>query len=137
MSRSTPFEERLFGRMVEDERGCWLWQGMQNGKGYGLLKFGRRRHYVHRVAYEFLIGEIPDGLVLDHLCRVPLCGNPYHAEPVTNAENLIRGEGMPARNRRKTHCLRGHPLSGANLLVSGQRICRTCKRRREAERRAA
>lgn len=137
MSRSTPFEDRLFGRMVEDDRGCWLWQGMQNGTGYGLIKFGGRRHAVHRVAYEFLVAEIPDSLFLDHLCRVRHCANPYHVEPVTNAENLIRGEGGPARNRRKTHCLRGHALSGDNLLVSGERICRTCKRRRESDRRAA
>lgn len=136
MSAVAPME-RVFDRLAEDGSGCWLWLGMQNGAGYGLVKHVGRRLMVHRVTYELMIAEVPDGLVLDHLCRVRRCANPYHLEPVTNTVNLLRGEGFGARNARKTSCDSGHPLSGANLLIScDQRVCRTCKRTKEAARRA-
>lgn len=67
--------------------GCWLWTGSQDGKGYG--KTGRGR--IHRIVYEELVGPIPDGLQLDHLCRVRNCVNPAHLEPVTGRENVRRG----------------------------------------------
>jgi hypothetical protein len=136
VSRFVAPMNRIFDRMVEGEDGCWVWTGMLNGRGYGLVKHLGRRLMVHRVAYELMVTEIPDGLFLDHLCRVRACANPYHLDPVTNATNLLRGEGFGARNSRKTKCANGHPLVGANLLVSGgQRICRTCKRARGAARR--
>jgi hypothetical protein len=84
--------------------------------------------YVHRVVYEALVKPIPVGLVLDHLCRVRHCVNPAHLEPVTQRENVLRGETAPAANKAKTHCVRGHPFSGQNLILrkSGVRECRTC-----------
>lgn len=134
-SRSTPLAERVFGRFVTNSAGCWVWQGQQNSYGYGLLKVSGRRRMAHRVAYELRVGPIPDGLYIDHLCRNRTCINPEHLEPVTNGENVKRGEGTHARNSRKTHCKQGHPFAGANLLISGGvRVCRTCKRRRQAER---
>jgi hypothetical protein len=79
--------------------------------------------------YEALVGPIPDGLFLDHTCRNRNCVNPQHLDPVTNKENILRGEGSPAKNARKTHCKNGHPLKGENLVrgSKGERVCRTCK----------
>jgi hypothetical protein len=85
----------------------------------------------HRVAYEALIGPIPDGLQLDHLCRNRACVNPLHTEPVTQIENIRRGEaGVPSgsQQRAKTHCPQGHPYSQGNTYIrkNGHRMCRTC-----------
>ena len=81
---SAAFEARVH---YEPNSGCWLWAGADNGEGYG--KF--RGKYAHRLSYERHKGPIPDGLHLDHLCRMPCCINPDHLEPVTNAENARRG----------------------------------------------
>ena len=122
---------------------CWLWTASKDGRGYGRFRFGGRTQYAHRIAYEWLVGPIPGGLGIDHLCRVHNCVNPAHLEPVTQRENILRGNGVAAQHVRKTHCLRGHPLSGENLYVTpcGWRACLACKRecdqRRRARRRAA
>jgi hypothetical protein len=89
--------------------------------------------------------EQTEGLVIDHLCRVPLCVNPEHLEPVTLRENILRGESLSARRARQTHCKHGHEFTAANtyVTVKGQRYCRACDRIRhrrywqvEKERRA-
>ena len=93
----------------------------------------------HRLAYELEIGPIPAGLEIDHLCRVRNCVNPAHLEPVTHAENIRRGTGPLAENARKTECVHGHPLEGANLYVrpgDGHRQCRACNTARSAAWRA-
>lgn len=110
---------------------CWLWTGRLH-EGYG-IRSGKRAHVI---AYQLLVGPVPEDQVLDHLCRVRHCVNPGHLEPVTRRENALRGTGISAINARKTHCLRGHPLSGDNLYVNpkkGTRSCRICiaLRRRE------
>ena len=80
---------------------------------------------VHRLVYELFVGSIPVGLTLDHLCRVRHCVNPAHLEPVTLAENTLRGEGPTAVNSRKTHCPKGHPY---DVMDSGRRRCLVCRR---------
>lgn len=99
--------------------GCWLWNGRLNASGYGVF----HQTPAHRLVYELLVGPIPDGLVLDHLCRVRHCVNPDHLEPITQEENM--------RRARLTSCRRGHPLSDDNVYVTpstGSRTCLTCKR---------
>lgn len=78
-------------RYEVDANGCWIWLGRINGFGYGELKCGERRLKAHRVSYEHHVGPIPEGLDLDHLCRVRPCVNPEHLEPVTRSENIRRG----------------------------------------------
>lgn len=106
--------------------GCWLWTGHINGSGYGTM--GGRS--VHRLVYIELVGPIPDGLQLDHLCRIRNCVNPAHLEPVTAAENVRRGDGPGGRNARKTHCKNGHTLTPENVYIRRGRNCRICARAR-------
>jgi hypothetical protein len=74
-----------------DENGCWLWTGSLNNKGYAQLGVAGRVRSAHRVAYELFKGAIPDGLQIDHLCRVRQCVNPDHLEAVTQSVNIRRG----------------------------------------------
>ncbi len=114
-------------RRVE-KSGCWLWLGVIRKDRYGKVVVSGRQCLAHRAVYQALVGPIPDGLTLDHLCRVRSCVNPAHLEPVTNRVNILRGESPAAKNARKTHCLRGHALSGDNLIRTsrGGRSCRMC-----------
>lgn len=130
--------ERFWDKVSpEPNSGCWLWTAYATPLGYG--KFGVTRKagmsLAHRHAYEVLVGEIPKGLVLDHLCRTPCCVNPAHLEPVTIAENtrrspIIKNNGQLQRER--THCPKGHPYAGDNLFIRAcgrRRECRECQRR--------
>lgn len=116
--------------MPEPNSGCWLWMASLNSGGYGKFKVNKCSEGAHRWIYEQVVGKIPHGLHLDHLCRVRSCVNPAHLEPVTQKENNLRGFGAAGLNARKTHCLRGHILSGDNLQIrpDGGRTCRKCRR---------
>lgn len=74
--------------------GCWEWTGWKSGDGYGRAKVKGVGRYVHRVTYELLVGEIPSGCVLDHLCRTRACCNPFHLVPVSPGENTARGDAV-------------------------------------------
>lgn len=117
---------------VDPVTGCHNWTGAKNPKGYGRMKVGGRLLLPHRVAYEAARGSIPDGLVIDHLCRNPACCNPDHMEVVTQAENVRRGRSG-ARQAERTHCPQGHPYDDANTYIapSGDRQCRTCRKARQ------
>jgi hypothetical protein len=71
--------------------GCWLWTGAKHALGYGQQRIDWRIVPAHRFSYELLVGPIPEGLQIDHLCRVPSCVRPSHLEPVTHRENGLRG----------------------------------------------
>ena len=111
--------------------------------GYGHLHYEGRTRYAHRAYYLMYKAAIPDGLVIDHLCRNRLCVNPLHLEAVTLVENTMRGESLWAQNARKTHCANGHSIEGHNLITdaNGKRKCRICHRvavsKSDAKRRAA
>jgi hypothetical protein len=144
-STSEDVRLRLLSKIrIDEASGCWIWQGASTSGGYGVIRFrrtpGERGTYnapTHRVSYLIHVGPIPEGLVLDHLCRVRLCCNPDHLEPVTNRENILRGVSPSARNAHMTHCDYGHPLAGANLYIKpgrGDRACLVCKRIDDRER---
>ena len=121
--------EYIWTKFERTPDGCWRWTGTLFPNGYGAAWWAGTR-IAHRLVYQSLVGPVPDGLQLDHLCRNRACVNPSHLEPVTPAENIRRGVSQPAANARKTHCPQGHPLSGANLYVSpdGERSCRKCRK---------
>jgi len=122
---------------IGDPDDCWLWTAGLTGSGYGAFcwRLDERVVYFpsHRLAYELVKGPIPDGLHLDHLCRVPACVNPDHLEAVTVRENTLRGVGPSARAAVATHCIHGHPFTPDNTWVDPKRNtrhCRECNRRR-------
>lgn len=128
MSDTVPPDVR-FWRYVNKTDTCWLWTGSAS-RGYGAftVSVGRTGVSAYRYAYELLVGPIPNGLELDHLCRVRQCVNPAHLEPVTHRENLMRGATIIAKHAAQTHCLHGHPFDEANTYTKrGARECRACR----------
>ena len=123
---------RLAKKIKIDGKGCWLWTGRTTKNGYGLANhevafdpyylngrlMGGRKTVSHRIVYEILVGPIPDGLQIDHLCRATSCCNPAHLEPVTASVNMFRrwhGSGyIPAAT--------GTQLSLDELLKQPQQI---------------
>lgn len=116
---------------ITSEHECWLWQeGTTNG-GYGTFGAAGRMYLAHRWAYEHMVGPIPEGLHIDHLCRVRRCVNPSHLEPVTSGENTRRAHAARAT------CKNGHPWTEAiTFYYKGQRRCRECARAADRKRRA-
>jgi len=116
---------------------CWIWTGAKANTGYGQLSVDGHPTYVHRLAYELLVGPIPDGLTIDHLCRIRACCCPGHLEAISLSENKRRGMSPAAINARRTHCIHGHPFDEANTRItpSGYRRCRRCHLLSELERR--
>lgn len=148
MTKTTPPAQRFWrkinmrGPMLSPYLGpCWLCQGWTDWRGYGRFLLNGRKVVAHRFAYEVVRGPIPEGLELDHLCRVTSCVNPAHLEAVTHRENLRRGpQGRgSAVMSAKTHCPQGHPYDEVNTYVTkqGGRQCRTCTRLRSRARRTS
>lgn len=141
--KARPMREKLeSNRLIDLDTGCWNWAG-QTKNGYGQVPANIGSKYVraHRAAYEVWIGEIPEGMELDHLCRNRKCFNPAHLEAVTHKENVRRGalsQMMKDKASAQTHCYKGHPLFGENLVLVGPdkkfRLCRTCRATRQRDR---
>lgn len=129
--------EEKFWEKVEriPEAGCWIWMGGCTSGGYGRC-CGK---YAHRLSYEMHIGEIPQGLEIDHLCRIHCCVNPAHLEPVTHKVNLNRGmcaDVQRSRHAARTHCPQGHAYDDENTyFYPGGRKCKSCILERVRERR--
>ena len=121
-----------FWEKVTQTSNCWIWTSTVDRHGYGRFYTGGSPRIIgaHQFAYQILIGPVPQNLELDHLCRNPLCVNPWHLEAVTHKENLQRGK-MPYGT--PTHCQRGHPRTQANTFTKpkGKRECLTCRRNRQ------
>lgn len=124
-----------FWEKVNKTDECWLWTAGTCKDGYGRFRLDGRVQQAHRVAYELLVGPIPEGLELDHVCRVTACVRPDHLEPVTHQENMARGH-----YGRRDCCKRGHLFTPENTRwVESGRRCRKCaveNTRRYQERRA-
>jgi len=129
----TRFEERI-SEIARSTEECWLWAGYLGKNGYAKAKVSGVFMMAHRAAYELLVGPIPDGLVIDHICRVRHCVNPNHLRAVTQRENVMCGSGITAANASKTHCSYGHEFSVKNTYIDkvGGRHCRICHRRHAA-----
>jgi len=93
MNNKLPLKERIETNIEIDSNGCWIWLKCKNNGGYGRIQVNGKPWLTHRVSYELYVGSIPQGLTIDHLCRVRHCCNPAHLEPVTSAENTRRGDG--------------------------------------------
>lgn len=133
-----PWEDRFWTHVDFDgPDGCWLWTGyvLWNGYGQFIWRQPGLTRFVHRIAYMLLIGPIPDGHDLDHLCRVRNCLNPWHLEPVTRRTNLLRGEHPRMVASRTGICVSGrHALSGDNVYRhrNGTKTCLSCRNERQA-----
>lgn len=127
--------DQFMARIQPTTNGCWCWTGPLHDAGYGRVRVAGQLVYLHRWMYERVVGLIPSGLTIDHLCRVRSCCNPAHLEAVTRGENVLRGMAATAVAWRNRTCVKGHPMHGENLYVSpkGQSQCRACRRVRHRE----
>lgn len=140
MAHSIELSERdraRFWSKVENagEGECWRWTDALTTHGYGQLWLSGRYISAHRIAWTIAYGPIPDGLLIDHLCRNRACVNAAHLDLVTQRENVVRGDSAACvRTRRdaQTECLRGHEYTPENTRISraGYRFCRACERMR-------
>ena len=132
--RTRPVSERV---QYDTNGGCWLWTGYVNSWGYGTVwsSAAKKVRYAHRVSYEQKTGlTIPDGMDINHLCRVRCCVNPDHLEVLPRSEHMSR-----QLSATKTHCVRGHPLSGENIYLYANRFrqCRACRAIRDRQKKEA
>lgn len=126
---------KMLSRLVSAD-SCWRY-GPNEPTGYARVRHDGKRDMAHRAVYEILVGEIPEGLQLDHLCRNRDCVNPSHLEPVTIKQNLLRSNlTIASQNKSKTHCKNGHEFNSQNTYVPPKRptrrYCKTCQNGRVA-----
>ena len=152
--KKRPLEQRFWERVTlsDPPEDCWSWRGYTNPAGYGICSLsssdGRvKTGYAHRTAYELSYGPIPEGLVIDHLCRNRSCINPTHVEVVTRALNTKRGywpNGHPGRPMGSTGGSKSanldytHDCTKAPQYIrpNGRAECQLCHRKSQASYRA-
>ena len=122
--------KKIWDQIQIFEDSCWVWLGSPSGSGYGRVTWEGKREPAHRVIYKLLVGEIPDGLDLDHLCRNRTCVYPNHLDPVPRLVNLWRS---PIFNGNRTHCPKGHLRTPENTCIQKRgryemKSCRECRR---------
>jgi HNH endonuclease len=120
---------RFMAKVRQDQSGCWVWTAASDGDGYGIFYLQGKNPRAHRVSLMLEGQELPDGMVVDHMCRNRGCVNPAHLRVVDRHTNVHENSLAPGHlNSLKTTCTRGHPLSGVNLVLDrGRRRCRECK----------
>ena len=132
-----PVESRIRLRSQPDGE-CMIYMGQRTDDGYGIVRVDRKHQMVHKVMWEAENGPVPDGLQLDHKCNNEPCWNLEHIRPLTPRENVLRSSSPASKNAKKTHCVNGHELAGDNLRLyrnkirGVERVCRQCKRDRNA-----
>lgn len=109
---------------------CWLWTASTQSRGYGQFYLAGTVVLAHRLAYELVVGAVPDGQQVDHLCRVLRCCNPSHLESVTQQENILRQYTYA----RTQPCKRGHSADDRFYRADGRSECRLCVRERDRAR---
>lgn len=131
--------EGRFWAKVEPRGECWIWTGSLNVRsGYPYVKYQGKVRPAYRVSYELLVGPIPPGLDIDHLCRTPACVNPEHLEAVTHRENVARSRHPVGVALRTNRCVNGHEFTPENTRIrrNGSRTCIECSRERTRRYRA-
>lgn len=126
-------EVRFFEKVLKTKT-CWIWLATKS-RGYGNFWDGKRYRGAHLFSYEFLIGKVPEGLQIDHLCRNKACVNPAHLEPVTARENMLRAKEFKitefgVKKLSRERCSKGHKYTPENIYreKSNKRRCKKCIR---------
>jgi hypothetical protein len=127
--------KRVFGRCVQNENGCWIWQGPVRPKGYGYTSYRERSTSTHRAVYRLVYGkELKSDQFVCHTCDVPACCNPMHLVLESNLWNMADKTKKGRHHEQKvTHCPRNHPYDSENTRInaSGSRSCKACSRIRQ------
>ena len=114
---------------LDKTTGCWNWNGCKSAKGYGRFQLLGKTYNAHRISYVIHGGTLLTGKEIDHKCRNRSCVNPFHLQQISHKENVLIGESLQAKNKRKTHCIRGHEFTDSNTYFrkDGGRTCNTCR----------